>query len=826
MTYLSLDGEWTLTAVEGPVPHEIAGRTIAAQVPGCAHTDLLRSGLIAAPFDGDNEAAQQWIGSTTWRYERSFDWSPADDARSDLVALGLDTLATISVNGTVVALTRNQHRSYRFPIAHLLRAGTNTIAVEFEAPVEAAERIAAEHGGALPHVNHHPYNSLRKTASNFGWDWGIDVATSGIWKSIGIDGWSDVRIDRVRPLVDVVSGAGILRAHVALDRIGDPAATTRVTATVSRNGRTVAETTGRIAAEGVLELAVPDAELWWPVGHGDQPLYDVVIVAGDDEWTGRVGFRTVELDTSTDADGNRFVLSVNGEPVWIRGANWIPDHAFATEITPDRLSRRIDDALEANMNLLRVWGGGMYESDDFYRICDERGVLVWQDFLLACAAYAEEEWLSTEIVAEAREAVTRLSPHPSLVLWNGNNENIIAFAEWGWRARLHGRSWGNGYYRELLPAIVAELDPTRPYSPGSPYSFDDYLNPNDDKNGTVHIWDVWNQKDYTAYREWKPRFVSEFGFQGPPAWTTLTEVVHDEPLDPYGHEMLVHQKADEGNAKLARGYAGHLPEPRTIDDWHVTTQLNQAHAIRFGIEYFRSLTPYNTGTIVWQLNDDWPVVSWAAVDFAERRKPLWYALRQAYRERLVTIQPAAGRSGSDGLEAIVVNDTADAWSGDLLVERRSFDGATIASTRVHLDVAPRSVAAFSLPEEVVASGAPRSEILVATPDDGSARAVWNYVEPVEQELHPDPLEARAESTANGARIVVTARAYVRDITVLADRAHPEATVDDSLVTLLAGESAVFELTAPQPIDVDAALSPLVLRHVNELLAAAAATVGA
>lgn len=826
MTYTSLDGEWTLTAVDGPVPSEISGRAIPAQVPGCAHTDLLRAGLIADPFDGDNEAAQQWIGSTVWRYERTFEWTPGGDERYDLVADGLDTLATISVNGTVVALTRNQHRSYRFPVAHLLVEGPNTVAVEFDAPVDAAERIAAEHGGALPHVNHHPYNSLRKTASNFGWDWGIDVATSGIWKSIGIDGWSEVRIDRVRPLVDVVGGAGVLTAHVALDRIGDPSATTTVSATVARNGSTVAEATAELAHDGSLRLVVPDAELWWPVGHGAQPLYDVAIIAGGSEWRGRVGFRTVHLDTSTDSHGNRFVLTVNGEPIWIRGANWIPDHAFVTEITADRLSRRIDDALEANMNLLRVWGGGMYESEDFYRICDERGVLVWQDFLLACAAYAEEEWLSAEIVAEAREAVTRLSPHPSLVLWNGNNENIIAFAEWGWRAHLHGRTWGNGYYRELLPAIVAELDPTRPYSPGSPYSFDDYLNPNDDKNGTVHIWDVWNQKDYTAYRDWKPRFVSEFGFQGPPAWTTLTDVVHDEPLDPHGQQMLVHQKADDGNNKLARGYAGHLPEPRTIDDWHFTTQLNQAHAIRFGVEYFRSLTPYNTGTVVWQLNDDWPVISWAAVDFAERRKPLWYALRDAYRERLVTIQPAAARGNGLGLEAVVVNDTAEEWSGRLRLERQTLDGTVLASGEIRMELAPRSTAAFAVPEDIASAGSPRGEIMVATPDDPSARAIWNYAEPVEQELRSDPIETRAESSEFGARLIVTARTYVRDITILADRAHPEATVDQSLVTLLAGESAVFELRAPVPIDEEALLAPTVLRHVNQLLASAAVTAGA
>jgi beta-mannosidase len=812
MSLLSLDGKWTLTAVRGAAPAQLIGRPIPAQVPGCAHTDLLRADLIADPFDADNEAGQQWIGSTVWRYERDFEWEPNGAARHDLVAHGLDTLAVIKVNGTVIATTSNQHRSYRFEVGHLLIAGTNTISIEFDAPVEAAERVASAHGGALPHVNHHPYNSLRKVASNFGWDWGIDVATSGIWKSIGIESWSDVRIDSVRPLVDVIGDTGILTAHVDLQRTG--AASGDVEVAILRDGVTVGCESAAVEGTGAVRVAVPDVELWWPVGHGAQPLYEVVVTAGTAVWRGWIGFRTVALDTSTDEHGNRFVLRVNGRPILIRGANWIPDHAFATEITVERLGRRIDDALEANMNLLRVWGGGMYESDDFYRLCDERGVLVWQDFLLACAAYAEEDWLATEIEAEAREAVARLSAHPSLILWNGNNENIVAFAEWGWRPQLAGRTWGNGYYRTLLPAIVAELDPTRPYTPGSPYSFDDYLNPNDDRNGTVHIWDVWNQKDYTAYREWKPRFVSEFGFQGPPAWTTLTSVVHDEPLEPYGHEMLVHQKADEGNLKLERGYTGHLPEPTTIDDWHFTTQLNQAHAIRFGIEYFRSLTPYNTGTIVWQLNDDWPVVSWAAVDFAERRKPLWYALRQAYRPRLLTIQPGEG-----GLELVIVNDTDEACSGPVRVERMSFDGSVRASDVLEADAAPRGVQRLGLPEPVASPEDPGAEIVVATFEDGSQRAIWNFAEVVDQRLDPDALVAQADKTANGCRITVTATSYVRDITVLADRADETASVDESLVDLLPGESAVFELRAATPIAPDAALSPLVLRHANQLVAA-------
>ncbi|MBN8883328.1 MAG: glycoside hydrolase family 2 protein, partial [Salana multivorans] len=396
--------------------------------------------------------------------------------------------------------------------------------------------------------------------------------SSGICRSFGIESWSSARIDSVRPLVEVIGGTGVLHAHVTLTQQGVPRPRP-VTVAVSRDGATW---TGRgaVTTSGVVDVVVPDVRLWWPRGHGEPDLYDVVVTLADDgddaapldAWRHAIGFRTVEIDTTPDDAGTPFVLRVNGRDVEVRGANWIPDDAFVTRVDRARLERRIADATEANINLLRVWGGGLYESDEFYDLCSRAGLLVWQDFLLACAAYAEEDWLAREIEAEAREAVTRLSKHPSLVLWCGNNENVWGYVEWGWRAQLAGRTWGAGYYFETFPAILAELDPTRPYIPGSPFSPSRLMTPNDPANGTVHIWDVWNAKDYTSYREWRPRFVAEFGFQGPPAWTTLFDVVHDSPADPYGHEMLVHQKANEGNLKLERGYLPHLPAPRTIDD--------------------------------------------------------------------------------------------------------------------------------------------------------------------------------------------------------------------------------------------------------------------
>lgn len=823
-TFRPLHDDWTLTAVAGPVPKPAAAALVPgvpAVVPGEAHLDLRRAGLIDDPFDGDNEAAQQWIGDTAWRYEATFEWSSDGSARHDLVAYGLDTVAVVELNGVELGRTQNMHRSYRFDAREVLRDGENALTVTFAAPVPEAH-ARAEQSEDLPHTNHHPYNQLRKMACSFGWDWGIDVAGAGIWKPIGLDSWSGVRITSVRPLVDVVDAGrtGVLRAHVEIERDGVSADADVKLAVVLTPPDGVGEplrASGVVAAgetTATVEVTVADVRRWWPVGHGDQPLYGVTVAAGDARWTGRVGFRTVTVDTADDAAGAPFVLKVNDEPVLVRGVNWIPDHAFLTEIDRERYARRLTDALEANVNLLRVWGGGIYESDDLYDVADETGLLVWQDFPFACAAYAEDEEMRTEVEAEARENVTRLSPHPSLVIWNGNNENTWGRVDWGWGGRLDGRPWGDGYYRELLPAVLAELDPTRFYSPASPYSFGEYRHPNDERYGTMHVWDVWNRVDYTVYRSYKPRFVSEFGFQAPPAWSTLTRVVHDEPLDPFGPQMLVHQKANLGNKKLERGWQGHLPDPAGIEDWHWTTQLNQAQAVRFGVEHWRSLTPHNTGTVLWQLNDNWPVVSWAAVDHDGHRKPLWHALRAAYAPRLATIQlrtsAEAQAKAWEGLEAdpdaaalVLVNDTAEAFAGTFTATRQTFDGTVLASASMSVEVLARGRLDVTLPPEIVTFGDRFGEVVVVSPDaasSGFATAFLNGADVVAQKLDPAPFSISVTAADDGVDLRVTATSYVRDLMALVDKVDPAARVTGGMVTLTAGSTATFHVTTTAELD--------------------------
>lgn len=785
VTRTELHDGWVLRSES---PSKIGDREVPAAVPGCVHTDLLAAGLIPDPYVDENEAKLAWIGRTDWRYETTFHHSAAADTRVELVCDGLDTVARIELNGREIATTANMHRVYRFDVRAALRDGENTLSVTFTSALAHAEEQELLLG-ARPHVNAHPYNMIRKMACNFGWDWGPVLVTAGIWRPIAIEEWQEARIAAVRPLTSV---DGTAEVHVDVERTGD-----EPLVVVARIGdREVRSELPPGATATVLRLELGDVEPWWPRGYGAQTLHPLEVeLSTGDTWRREIGFRTVELLTNPDDDGTEFTFRINGERVFVKGVNWIPDDCFPHRVGEARLRERFGQALDAGVNLLRVWGGGIYESDDFYALADELGLLVWQDFLFACAAYPEEEPLRGEVVAEARDAVNRLAAHPSLIAWNGGNENVWGYHDWGWQEDLGERTWGIGYYTDVLPKIVAELDPGRPYLPSSPYSVSEDLHPNDPAHGCTHIWDVWNDRDYTAYLEYEPRFVAEFGFCGPPAAATVKQAIRDTPPAPYGRRMTAHIKADDGNRKIARRLAEHFSDVRGFDDWHWAAQLNQAHAVSTGIGHFRSLTPKCSGTILWQINDCWPVTSWAVVDGYGRLKPAWYALRAGYADRLLTIRPDA---------VVAVNDTAQEWTGDLRVRRVRLDGEESADVVLPVVVAPRSATTVSIPDSA-------GDLVVASV--GEVRA---FAFPEGEALPDAAFDATAEVVDGGYRVTVTARSVLKDLTLLADKVAADGVVDRGLVSLLPGESAVFEVRTAARFAPEQLLAGDVLRSANQL----------
>ncbi|XVV11653.1 glycoside hydrolase family 2 protein [Actinoplanes sp. CA-131856] len=813
-SYRSLHEGWTVSG------GDISG--VPATVPGCVHTDLLAAGRIDDPYLDENETKLAWIGRTDWDYSTTFTYSEGDE-RVDLVCEGLDTIAAVSLNGTLVGETANMHRGYRFDVGSLLREGTNTLQVKFTSAYAYAEAEQRRLGNR-PNAYDEPFNFIRKQACNFGWDWGPTLVTAGIWQPIGLQTWSVARLAEVRPQVTVTGGTGRVELRVRLERAADEP----VTITASIAGRTAQATVDGV--EALLILTVDDPDLWWPRGYGDQPLYELDVVAASsagelDRWSRRVGFRSVRVDTADDG----FVVVVNDVPVFVRGVNWIPDDVFDNRVTRDRLAIRFRQAADANVNYLRIWGGGRYESSSFYDLADEMGFLVGQDFLFACAAYPEEEPFRSEVEAEARHNVLRLASHPSLVMWTGNNENLWGHEDWGWKPALNGLSWGAAFYYDLLPRIVAEIDPSRPYWPGSPYSGAPDRYPNDPAHGTTHIWDVWNTDDYTKYATYRPRFVAEFGFQAPPTYSTLRRSISDEPLAPDSPGMAHHQKAADGDKKLARGLANHLPTPRDFDDWHYLTQLNQARALAFGIEHFRSLRPLCAGTIMWQLNDCWPVTSWAAVDGDGHKKPLWYALRDAYADRLLTLQARTGTplepggpepdiepgavvppTGDPAL--VAVNDGRTPWPVSATVTRRTLTGDILASAAVAATVPAGGATTLPLPADVVTPGEPTTELIVAEMD--GLRSWWFFAEDKDIPW-PAPVYT-ATVSPQSTEVTVTATTILRSLTLFPDRLHPSAEADKAAVTLLPGESTTFTIQSDVPLDPDALTQRPVLRCVNDV----------
>jgi beta-mannosidase len=812
-SYQPLHEGWTVSGAD------ISG--LAAVVPGCVHTDLLRAGRIEDPYLDENETKLAWIGRTDWEYETTFTATPGH--RTDLVCAGLDTVAEIELNGSVVGETANMHRGYRFDVGSLLRDGSNELKIKFKSAYAYAEG-QQQRLGNRPNAYPEPFNFIRKQACNFGWDWGPTLVTAGIWQPIGLETWSVARLAEVRPQVTVDRGTGRVELRVRLDRAADEPVI--ITAEVA--GRRAQATVDGI--EALLILTVDDPDRWWPRGFGDQARYDldVTLAAADgtvlDTWSRKIGFRSVRIDTA----GDGYTVIVNDVPVFVRGINWIPDDVFADRVTRDRLAARFRQAADANVNYLRIWGGGRYESFDFYDLADEMGFLVGQDFLFACAAYPEEEPFRSEIEAEARHNVVRLASHPSLVVWTGNNENLWGYEDWGWKPELNGRTWGSGFYYDLLPRIVTELDPTRPYWPGSPYSGTPDRYPNDPVYGTTHIWDVWNTDDYTKYAAYRPRFVSEFGFQAPPTYATLRRSISDEHLAPDSPGMAHHQKAIGGDQKLERGLANHLPEPRDFDDWHFLTQLNQARAVAFGIEHFRSLRPLCQGTIMWQLNDCWPVTSWAAVDGDGRKKPLWHAMRDAYADRLLTFQPRTGsplEAGGplteiepgavvppQGAPALVAaNDSRTEWQLATTVTRRDLTGRVLASVELTAAVAPGENVTLTLPEELSTPGDPTTEFLST---DTGITWFWS----LDKDIPWPAADYTTEVTRDGdtTSVTVHAASLLRALALFPDRLDPAAETDRAAVTVLPGESVTFTVRSQQPLDAGALTSRPVLRCVNDI----------
>lgn len=698
---ISLNDHWEFrqrpkSAVEGE------GQWHPAQVPGVVHTDLLRNKLIPEPFYRANESTLQWIENASWEYRSIFQISADTLKRSqiELVFEGIDGPADVSLNGKLILSANNSFREFRIDVKPLLKAGVNQLLVTFPSPIKAAQQIAAKDIWQ-PQTKTPAESYLRKAAYEYGWDWGPRFVLSGLCQPVKLDLWDDAKLSDVHIRQRDISAD---TARLVLDT--EIASAQRTAATLSveydnkgKNAsfsRDVTLNPGLNHVDIFFEIAHP--ELWYPTGYGQQSMHTFHVQLKTakrilDDRKVRTGLRSVVLRREPDQWGRSFEFVVNGIPVFGKGADVIPFDSFPNRVTSAQYRRVLESAKAANMNMIRHWGGGYYETDEFYELCDELGIMIWQDFMFGNKWQPGTYDFKLNVEAEAEYQVKRLRDHPSIVLWCGNNETEVS---WDWHrgytnslgADVQRRMWQDyvALFSGTLARIVERYAPETPYWPSSPSA--DYEDLGEDyQSGDAHNWNVWHGRvPFSDYEKSKARFVTEFGFQSFPEMRTIEAFTLPEDrtgiLTPV---MLAHQKNNEGNSIIHDYIRQYYSEPKDFPSFLYVSQVLQAEGIKVGTEHLRRNRPRSMGALYWQLNDCWPVASWSSMDYYGRWKALQYYARRFFQDVLVSPHVENG-----AVAVYVVSDRTAAVAGELRVRLMTFDGQILLENKQNVQVSPLS----------------------------------------------------------------------------------------------------------------------------------------
>lgn len=682
---ISLDGPWQF--------RQVGQRTwYPAQVPGCVHLDLMEARLIPDPFYRDNELKVQWVENEDWEYRREFEVGEVLLRKShlELVAEGLDTFATIFLNGQKIAATENMFRSYRFDIKPFLKPGQNEILIRFDSPVRRARELEARIPYKLPGGSPH----VRKAPYHFGWDWGPRLVTSGIWRPIYLEVWEGGRIGEVEIRQDFVDKNRVIlrvRTKVLSDRNQKLAVKATV---IGKKSFAHSESMSLREGENLNEKSLPitNPDLWWPAGMGEQNLSTVRIDLYRkgvllDSVEKRIGLRTLVLDQSPDEWGKSFRFVVNGVPFFAKGGNWIPADSFPPRVTRQKYEQLLRDCREANMNMLRVWGGGIYESPDFYDLCDELGLVVWQDFMFACAMFPGDERFLENVRAEAEDVIQRLRHHPSIGLWCGNNECEEGWFHWGWKEQYPVTVWEDyeKIFHRILPRAIEKFDSSRAYWPSSPHS-EIIGQPRSEASGDMHYWGIWHgQEPFSEYRQKFHRFFSEFGFQSFPLLETVKRFALPEDWNIASPVLEQHQKHPSGNRLILLYLLDQYRLPKDFESLLWLSQVQQAEGMKVAVEHFRSQMPRIMGALYWQLNDCWPVASWSGLDYLGTWKALHYYARRFFSPVLV-----AALDDGQNLKVYGISDLGKTMDADLYGGVFTYEGDVIQDGETNVRLEPMS----------------------------------------------------------------------------------------------------------------------------------------
>ncbi len=771
-TNVTLNGNWKFREFN-------KGEWLPATVPGCVHTDLLANKKIEDPYYRDNEKNQQWIGKTDWEYETTFQISPEMLKRQNLeiVFNGLDTYANAFLNDKPILDADNMFRTWRVDVKNALQAGANVLRIKFRSPINEVLPRMAKLNYELPAINDQgektsPYT--RKAPYQYGWDWGPRFVTSGVWKPVNLVAWDNARIADLQIKQNKLSKENAdLSAVVEVVSNGATDATIEIENT---NDGKIAATKQVKLNSGVnkiaLDFALANPKLWYPIGLGEQSLYTFkaklsVNKKQIDEQTKRTGLRTIELRQKPDEYGISFEFVVNGIPVFGRGANWIPADIFPTRITKEKYKNLLTSIKNANMNMVRVWGGGIYEDDYYYDTADEMGLLVWQDFMFACSMYPGDAAFLDNVKHEAIDNVKRLRNHPSIVIWVGNNEIETAWQHWGgWKDKNPAFVWEDyqKIFLRLLPEVLEEYDPSRPYwqsSPSSNFQADSEFQ----GIGDTHYWQVWHaEKPFSEYEKQFPRFMSEYGFQSfPEAETVRTYTTEADRKSIETPVMLAHQRHPRGNQLVRTYMLREYKEPKDFESFLYVSQVLQAEGIKLGAEHLRRIMPRNMGSLYWQANDCWQVASWSAMDYFGRWKALMYYTKRFYAPILISPHVEDNK-----MNIYVVNDSPDAKPARIVMTLMDLSGKTLMNKTIDANIEPlkgKSYFSQSVDELLNGVDAENTFLLVELKINGETISQNEYFfKPFKEMAFTKPnIKTEVSPDANGFKIKISADKVAKDV---------------------------------------------------------------
>lgn len=679
----SLNGSWRMTGADK--------KEYTAQVPGSVLRTLLEHKVIPDPFDGINEPLGTAATEAEYAFERTFEVSAEELSREhcDLVFEGLDTLARVELNGKCIAETDNMHRTWRFPVKQLLLQGENKLRVTF-APALDYVRKAAKEDPEVTYIGGsgiYGTGAIRKAHYMFGWDWGPALPDAGIWRDVTLEAYS-------ARLEDVLIRQKHHNGEVKLSVVVRTGAETVKVLLKDPDGRETACVT--VNSNEKAEIAVHDPRLWWPNGLGEQPLYTLEVAAlsagcEEDRREYRIGLRTMTVSREKDQWGEEFAFCCNGVKFFAMGADYIPEDNLLTRMDRDKTARLLEDCREAHFNAVRVWGGGVYPSDDFYDLCDEKGLVVWQDMMFACNTYRLTDAFRENVSAEAVDNLRRIRHHASLGMICGNNEMETAWNEWD-DVKNQSEALRQDYlelFEKVLRDISAKEAPDTFYWPSSPSSGGSFDDPNSLNRGDVHDWSVWHgRRPFSDFTERYPRFCSEFGFESFPCMETLRSFVHSErDMNPFSRVMESHQKCNSGNATTLCYLSQTLSYPYSMEQLVHSSQFLQGEAMRAGVEHWRRNRGHCMGAVYWQLNDCWPVASWAGIDCFGRWKALHYMAKRFFAPVLVSL----GRD-ERGWICVISNERREAFRGKVICRLRNADGEILREVTAGAELREMSAA--------------------------------------------------------------------------------------------------------------------------------------